>query len=516
MARRSLTRTQSSKLLKTLLNNPQLPTFVKRLEAPTLHKLINCIGLDDAGPLIEYTTDRQLRLILDDSLWSSLAPGQPEIHRPEQFIRWLYVLYEQGEEFLAQRLIGLGLDYVVLNFAQLITVDDSDAILAEDYEVLQRYAGPTAYAEDFNGRFVTALDYEQWDITRAALSALQTKQPEFLTLVLSRCCHPSVSYLMHDTTGERRDAKEKLGYVTPESANAFLKLTNLASLASLIDGENHDPVSARYFSQLGVAAEEDEPDGPEADDNSGQPEEAEQTAGPDDNKLRELEQMLVDAEIVSDEFSGLLLPAPEYDDVLPVKMALDGLQKIEPELFSLRLRELVYLSNVLISGTSLDGKRFDEIEAAHAVLASCNLGMSYLGQQPGDDEAVRDGLVRLFRIGWQILQQIPLHAADKLVTSLRSQKVTKRLLNRRWILSEVDATLDELIEQVGNARFTEAKNSLFFISLVIEQETCDVLQALIDDYPRYPFDETIRHVESMADISNINRYLTTLCDHAKP
>ena len=94
MAERSLVRTHSSKLLQALLDNPELPTFVARLETPTLNKLIEHVGLEDAGPLISYTTDRQLRSILDESLWASLAPGQPETHRPEEFIRWLYILQE--------------------------------------------------------------------------------------------------------------------------------------------------------------------------------------------------------------------------------------------------------------------------------------------------------------------------------------------------------------------------------------------------------------------------------------
>lgn len=508
MARRSLVRTQSSKLLKTLLDNPELPTFVKRLEAPTLNKLIERIGVEDAGPLIEFTTDHQLRSILDESLWSSLTPGQPEVHRPEEFIRWLYILYEQGEEFLAQRLVGLGLDYVTLNFAQLISVNDQDAILSEDYAVLERYAGPAAYAEEFEGHFVTALYDEEWDITRAALAALQAVQPEFLAHVLYRCCQPSVSFLMYDTTGERRDSKENIGYVTPESATAFLKLTRLKSLASLIDGGNYDPVSARYFSQLGAAPKEDD-----YEDSDG--ESAEPVHAPDAERLKELEETLVEAEIVSDGFSGLLLPAPEQDGLLPVKEALDGLQRVDPGLFTKRLSELVYLSNVLIAGVTLDGRRFDEVDAAHAVLATCNIGMSYFGEGSGDGQSIRDGLVRLFRIGWQILQQIPDHAADRLVTTLRSKKVTRRLFDRAWILSQVDATLDEFIDHVRHARFAEVKNTLFFISLIVEQQTCDALQVMINEYPRYPLHETVRHVESMADISNIDDFLTSLADHAK-
>ena len=511
MAKRSLVRTHSSKLLETLLDNPELPTFVARLETPTLNKLIEHVGLEDAGPLIAYTTDRQLRAILDDSLWSSLAPGRPETHRPEEFIRWLFILQEQGEAFLAERLLGLGLDYVVLNFAQLVKVNDEQAILSENYEVLEQYAGAAAYAEEFNGYYVTAVYDEEWDVTRAALAALQAEHPEFLEHVLYRMSRDAGSYLMHDITGERRDSKESAGYVTPESATAFLELTRQASLASLVVGANHDPISTRYFSQLGKFS----PEEPERDSGEGAETSTPPPHQPDAEKQKELEELLIQAEIVTNQPSVLLLSAPDQDDVLPVKSALDALQHVDAQLFSERLSELVYLSNVLIAGTMLDGKRFDEVEAAHAALATCNIGMSYLGVDIGDAESIREGLVRLFRIGWRVLLQIPKHVTEQLVSTLRSTEVTKKLFDRRWILSEVDATLDELVEHVDNARFSEARTSLVFISLVVEQETCDALQLMISDYPRYPLDSQTRYIESMDDISNIDNFLGSLADYAK-
>jgi hypothetical protein len=103
----------------------------------------------------------------------------------------------------------------------------------------------------------------------------------------------------------------------------------------------------------------------------------------------------------------------------------------------------------------------------------------------------------------------------QLVATLRSSEVTQKLFDRKWILSEVDATLDELVEQVDNARFSDAKTSLMFISLVVEQHTCDALQVMISDYPRYPLDHQIRYVESMHDLSNIDHFLGSLADHVK-
>lgn len=516
MAERPLVRIHSSKFLETLLDNPELPTFVANLETPTLNKLIEHIGLDDAGPLIAYTTHRQLRSILDESLWSSLGPGSPETHRPEEFIRWLFILQEQGETFLAERLLGLGLDYLVLNFAQLVTVNDPQAILSEDYGVLEQYAGAAAYAEEFSGYYITAVYDEEWDITRAALTALQAEHPEFLEHLLYRMGSDHGSTLMHDISGDRRDARERAGYVTPESATAFLELTRQSSLASLVVGDNHDPVSTRYFAQLGAVHPQDETgDSGETDSQESAP-----ASQPPDiekrvEKQKELEALLIQAEIVTNEAPTLLLSAPDQANVLPVKSALDGLQHLDAALFAERLSELVYLSNVLIAGTILDGKRFDEVEAAHAVLATCNIGMSYLAEDMADDQSVRDGLVRLFRIGWQILLQIPMHVTDQLVATLRSSEVTQKLFDRKWILSEVDATLDELVEQVDNARFSDTKTSLMFISLVVEQRTCDALQVMISDYPRYPLERQTRFVESMDDLSSIDHFLGSLADHAK-
>ncbi len=513
MAQRSLVRARTSKFLETLLDNPELPTFIAHLETPTLNKLIEHVGLEDAGPLIFYTTDHQLRSILDESLWASLAPGKPETHRPEEFIRWLYILEEQGETFLAHRLVGLGIDYVLLNFSQLAAVNSPQAILSEEYEVLQQYAGPAAYAEEFSGYYVTAVYDEEWDIIRAALAALQAEHPEFLDNMLYRMTRDEGHYLMHDISGDRRDSKESAGYVTPESARAFLELTKQTSLASIAIGENHDPVSKRYLSQLGAGSHED----PAMQSNEAELRmDSSQSQEPDASRQKDLEELLIQAEIVTNETENLLLSAPEQDTVLPVKSALDGLQFVDAKLFSERLSELVYLSNVLINGTTLDGKQLTEVEAAHAVLATCNIGMSYLGEGVGDDQCVREGLVRLFRIGWRVLLQIPRHVTAQLVATLRSTEVIGKLFDRSWILSEIDATLDDLIAQVDNGRFSEVATSLAFISLVIDQETCEALQTMISDYPRYPLDGQSRYVESMDDISSIDHFLTSLADAAKP
>src|SRR5262249_39614631 len=65
-------------LLKTLTDNPALPAFVRTLQTPVLHKLIEHVGLRDAGDLIVHTTTEQLRGLFEVALWEGLRPGDTE------------------------------------------------------------------------------------------------------------------------------------------------------------------------------------------------------------------------------------------------------------------------------------------------------------------------------------------------------------------------------------------------------------------------------------------------------
>ena len=94
----------SRKLLKTLTDNPALPAFVRTLEAPVLKRLIEHVGLHDAGDLIALTTTEQMRDILEESLWETLIPCQAERLRPERFLAWLDVMLEAGTAFAAKAL----------------------------------------------------------------------------------------------------------------------------------------------------------------------------------------------------------------------------------------------------------------------------------------------------------------------------------------------------------------------------------------------------------------------------
>jgi hypothetical protein len=81
----SLVRTQpasSTRLLMRILDRPELLAAVRELPAPVLGRLIDRVGLEDAGELVALATTEQLQGVFDQDLWRAAAPGEDERFRP--------------------------------------------------------------------------------------------------------------------------------------------------------------------------------------------------------------------------------------------------------------------------------------------------------------------------------------------------------------------------------------------------------------------------------------------------
>src|SRR3954470_19290277 len=94
----------STQLLLRILERPGLVAAVRELPGAVLGKLIDRIGLEDAGELVALASTAQLERIFDDDLWRAERAGTDETFRPERFALWLRVMQEGGEELLVQRL----------------------------------------------------------------------------------------------------------------------------------------------------------------------------------------------------------------------------------------------------------------------------------------------------------------------------------------------------------------------------------------------------------------------------
>ena len=107
--------------------------------------------------------------------------------------------------------------------------------------------------------------------------------------------------------------------------------------------------------------------------------------------------------------------------------AVAPLRALATDLHAQRMAELAYLTNVLAAGCALDGRSMRPLEAAHAAVATCNLGIEHL-LQDGPARATAATVLRhesvdkLFRVGWRLLaQDVQLPAARALEKLLARQ-----------------------------------------------------------------------------------------------
>jgi hypothetical protein len=542
--RRSLTRSGPGKhLLKTLTDSPALPTLVQRLPPPTLKRLIDHVGVHDAGALILLTTTEQLREVFEESLWHNLTPGTAEQLQTGRFLEWLNVILEASPTFAAERLTELGETFLVLNLSPLITVTarDTDLLIApeEATEEFERFVeglmGDRA-TEEFGGYLVSATDEDAWDSVRTLLAELEGEDSGFLERVLERCCYrPSVLGFVDDGQSLRADerhareqSREQKGFVTAHLAGSFLRTAGNTGLSELIEEDDYDDLSQQYFARLAAATKQAPTPASEITARSSQVD-----ARAEAFELHHLEKALEEAEIVSATSPRLLQgPSGTQEAMTELQMHLDRLQVRQPALFSARLAELVFLANVLMAGSWYRGGRFNEAQAAQAALACANLGLDYVSRQSqsaSQDELVdsaltrRPGIVRLFRVGWQLLQSIPLRAANDLLEALRSDEVRSLLAHKSWMLAEVElaVTQPDLIDLVQRGEFEDVADNLLLLSLVFDQRACTALAILIADWPRYPQQLNIgfrpgppvtgsRYLSTMRELDRVHAFLRDL------
>jgi hypothetical protein len=534
----------SKRLLKTLTDSPALPQFIQGLQAPVLKRLIDHVGLRDAGALIEFTTPGQMREIFDVVLWESLAPGQAEGLRPERFLEWLDAMLDVSPAFAAQRLIELGDTFLVLNFAPLITAIDRSVASEHQVEsctcVLCRLSERDAPFEMIGDYIVVGTHDDEWETVRTTLVELEAEDADFLHRILARCSSaatlrdfaPDTRSLRHDEAHERTERRERGGFVTPELARLFLEQARRASHEELAAQVDYDPVASRYFEQLAAVAASHEP-ATYADIAADRQVPTEDVAAPvanADAELRALASVLVDAQIVGGQQPQRLTGPPGTHERIPeLQHRLDRLQTTHPDVFAARLGELVFLANVLMAGAGHQGARFTETEAAEAALACANLGLDWLltrrrsGDTPGRAEQAeailedRPGLVRPFQVGWNLIQSLPLRSAGALLAALRADHVRDQLQRKRWMLDEVESALSDpdIVELIEHGEFEDVGDNLVLLSLVLDSRACQCLRALISDFPRYPLQLNIgfhaaRTSGAPPAQTNASQHLTTL------
>jgi len=385
----------STALLMRILERPGLVAAVRELQGAVLGKLIDRIGLEDAGELVALASTAQLERVFDDDLWRAERAGGDETFRPERFALWLRVMQEAGEGALVQRLCELPEDLVALAVHRLVLVLDVDVIEEqlgpgdEEAQQLERALGNAAF-EEWEEFRVIAREPDAWDDVWNALLALDRDHHDRLRAILERCCEMTTEYISGqgglfqvltademldgDVAAARDDRRSAEGFVSPADARAFLELARRGDAA----GER-DPITRAYFRGLAQP-----PAAPKAD--VPRTRVAERGAAPVD--VGDLAALLREAEVIAPPTAQRLLAGVTGDSkggqahlAAPLfEQAMTDLRQRDPVLFSTRVRELGYLVNVWIAGGTHEGRRPRPTEALELVLKTCEAGVrAHLG-----------------------------------------------------------------------------------------------------------------------------------------
>jgi Family of unknown function (DUF6178) len=463
MPTNALDRQRPSHLLERLLDTPNLPEVVRKLDPAILHRLVDVVGLEDCGEIVSLATPAQLMRVFDADLWRSDRSGGEEKFDPDRFGLWLEVLIESGASNAALKVAGLDIDFVTSAILQHVVVVDQAAESAaavfrqivNDSHEEEVYERPSiidriregGVTTELAGYAIVAKRSDSWDALVALLAALHDEHQDFFHRLMSSCCSVSAkqiedesgSYqLLHapeqlrfDVAFDREQRREGQGYVSAPQAAAFLQTARRTSLRG--DAVPAcDAVTRAYFREL-----ERQPQW-SGDESSDPPRDTDSSAS-SESGIATFMETLREAGVVTDTPRALLAAGNVEANVRRSTLTehMKFISEHDEVVFSRRTEELGYLANVLVAGCSFNSGQFSRADAQDAVVATCNLGLenwprqwlavsSISKSESADADAqllpdflVRHDLVTVFRVGWTVLyERVGAHVARRLIEIL--------------------------------------------------------------------------------------------------
>lgn len=401
-------------LLNRLLNLPQLVANVQALPAEKFHHIIKQIGLEDCGELVSLATPKQLQELFDIDLWANSKPGEAEQFDSDRFMRWLEILFEAGESVLLEKVLDMDVELLVFGLASQLFVYPSAQLMS-----LFQYEADTAHEVDIRLESVMyeelyefqifARNLETFDVVFALLVAMDTYAHDTLLDILQRlavlgeqqvdetelCTVLSQLEEMAENVAHKREERRGArGYVSAQDARAFLRLAQVKSSRQLIEESTTDAVTAAYmrrFDPLTAPGSDQSPLGP---------------------SYQAIWEVIEAADLAPfNDGTAALLPGNVANNQERLLVAFQRLSRVSKPRHGQQSTALGYLGNVVVSGCTLDGRRFRSVEASAAVIATCALGMErYLAQTDSfprsaawEDVLQRVSLVQLFLVGWKAL-----------------------------------------------------------------------------------------------------------------
>ena len=429
--------------LARLLDTPFLARVVPHLAPETLHQLIQYRGLDACGELVTSATPAQLTSLLDLDLWRHAQPGpfdgaqgtRDEQFDVDRFGEWLEVLVDTGDSVAARTVAALDKHLVILGLSRYLRVFDpgtfeptesSDDESRDRNEMMNSETSGDVLECELGGYLVRARRTDSWDAIVTLLVTLETEENDAFHAVMQGCrrlshSRPEIDGLddllmapdqhLHDVAIERERRRSRRGYATPADARAFLQMARQPRAASAPTGPiATNPIVMAYF-----RAVEEEADTTPEDTSARAPQSA---AHRDVTDLRP--QALLAAADESPRAARLRQGYGGQGRLAVLRRLMEFVLHHDETVYLTRSRELAFLANTLLAGSSVQSRPFTPHEASDAAASICNLGLErWPTARPPDAFLVDHDLVAAFEVGWSVLHKdVSLFVADQLISTL--------------------------------------------------------------------------------------------------
>jgi hypothetical protein len=471
---------KSRGLLERLLNTPDLPAIVPRLEPELLHRVIQAFGLEDCVDVVALATPEQVARVVDSDVWRARAAGSDEEFDAGRFGMWLEVLMQSGAAVAAEKLAGLDIDLVIAGLAHHVAVFDFAA--ASSYTTLDGEQTPGRDTHDglvreLGGYLIESGRTSVWDAILDLLAYLESDRPEYFHRVMRGCVRLSSgpreedgfhallddrAQELLDRAGDREAGREQRGYIAPAQARAFLHDSRAIRFDA--DRAPQSAIARAYFRAMqpaDVSASETHVESDVAVDESNT-----QTMTNDGEGVAAIVEILEEAGLLSTQPRALLGAADQPSTGLAFIHAHAASHPACEE-------ELAYLANALLAGGAVQRRAFTAREASDCAVAVCNLGLEYWpAHWPERD------LIAAFQVGWTILHRdVGMYAAQRLIDVLADIRCGDRDTQLR-----LDGLRRGLIRFAANGEPWHIGDALDAL-LVLDATSWAGLRALIDECP---------------------------------
>jgi len=570
--------------LARLLDSPFLARVVPHLAPETLHQLIHYRGLEACGELVTSATPAQLTSLLDLDLWRRAQPGRDEQFNVDRFGEWLEVLVDTGDSVAARTVAALDKHLVIVGLCRYLRVFDpgtfeptesSDDEPMDRNEMMNSETSGDVLECEVGGYLVRARRTDAWDAIVTLLVTLDTEQNHYFHAVMQGCrrlshSRPEIDGLddllrapeqhLHDAAIERERRRSRHGYATPADAHAFLQMARQPRAASAPTAPiATNPIATAYFR----AAEEEADTSPEGT-SAGAPEtaphhdaadvsapafakaSARQGRGDDDirTSIDAVIELLAEAGVMPQRPRALLEAADE-DPRAPGALKLPLLKRLmafvlhhDETAYLTRSRELAFLANTLLAGSSVQSRPFTPREASDAAACICNLGLEYWPARwpgatsqgasspreldtamPPNTFLVDHDLVTAFEVGWSVLyKDVSLFVADQLMSTVADLQCvdadTRRGLRalRRTLVMQREAGTPWLARDAADV--LAMLDMTAWISVLGLLDECPILPAALTavlERRKTPVSPTaFEFISTTAQIGDIRLFMKTL------